>query len=79
MGDFNYKPMYPTREMTEKELRRLDAEHKALISDDDVFHAIEWAGIGHSLYMHVGHMIAALRRDLKYFDAIDRAMEEAVR
>ena len=79
MTNFNYKPIYPTRKMTEENLLAIDREMHGIIEDGDVFHAVDKKGIGHGMYMHLGKLAETLKADLKYFDAIDAAMEQAVK
>ncbi len=76
MRNFNYSPTYATREATESHIREIRDEITAMSAVHD-------GTMGYTTSMSIIRHLQALRQnlenDLKYFDAIDRAMEEAVR
>ena len=76
MKNFNYSPTYATRKATESHIAEIRNEITAISSVHD-------GTMGYATSMSIIRHLQALRQnleaDLKYFDAIDRAMEEAVK
>ena len=76
MRNFNYSPTYLTREATESHIAAIDEEIRALTSvPGDALSYTTFGDIKNHLYVLKQKLVA----DLNYFDAIDRAMEEAVK
>jgi len=76
MRNFNYQPTYATRKATESHIREIRNEITAISSVHDV--AMGYT-TSMSIIRHLHALKQNLERDLKYFDAIDAAMEQAVK
>lgn len=76
MTNFNYKPMYATRKATESHIYAINEELEALgnVPGDVISYTHT-----RKIMDHLRELRTRMYVDLEYFDAIDRAMEEAVR
>lgn len=74
MRNFNYTTTYPTREATESHIAAIDREDRALFDIPD-------SALSYTTAMDIHRHLLVLKQklvaDLNYFNAIDRAMEEA--
>ena len=76
MTNFNYRPMELNRERTESRIEQINGQIEAIsrIPGD----VMNYTAVN-ELKINLQAMKRQLHRDLKYFDAIDRAMGEAVK
>lgn len=76
MTNFNYQPMYATRKATESHREAIEAQIGIIanLAGDQMSYVDAM-----NIMNHLRKLERRLGHDLKYFDAIDRAMEEAVR
>ena len=76
MTNFNYRPTYATRKATESHICEIRNEITAISSVHD-------GTMGYTTSMSVIRHLQVLKQkleaDLEYFDAIDAAMEQAVK
>ena len=76
----NRQTVYPSRYATEQHIAAIINERKAL--SGELYNDIDeqfGSEFGHMMFQHLGELLDILRDDLKHFDAIDAAMEQAVK
>lgn len=76
MTKFNYKATFLTREATESRIEQIDRQIKELATVPG--NVLSYTTV-RDMANNLSELKSKLEADLKYFDAIDRAMAEAVK